>query len=153
MREAELLENAPEADRGQINGEAFTENALQIHAAPAHHSVLLWIGASLNELPQFLFLLRRKFRGPPGRSGVDEPVRTSLIEAMHPVPQRLAVHAADTGRFGARHPVVNRRQCQQPPRLVSVPHLDRQAAQVIATKVLPKQNRCAHLHPRIIVTR
>ena len=57
MREAELLENTPEAHLGQINAEAFAKNPLEIHAAPAHNAVLLRIGAGLHEAPQFLFLL------------------------------------------------------------------------------------------------
>ena len=57
MRKAKLLENASEAYFGQINGKAFSKNALEIHAAPARNSVLLRIGAGLHEAPQFLFLL------------------------------------------------------------------------------------------------
>ena len=69
----------------------------------------LLIGTGLHKLLQLLFLLGRKFRRPTGRLGVDEPVRALFIEAMDPVPQRLAIHAADARSLFAIHPVVNRR--------------------------------------------
>jgi hypothetical protein len=39
---------------------------------------------------------------------------------MNPIPQRLAVQAADPGRFATIHPVADRRQRQQPSALVDV---------------------------------
>jgi hypothetical protein len=60
MRKAKLLENASEAHLGQINAKAFAKNPLEIHAAPARDPILLRIGASFHETPQFLFLLQRK---------------------------------------------------------------------------------------------
>ena len=54
---------------------------------------------------------------------VEQPVRAGRVEAMNPVAQGLAVHAADLGRLGAAHPLENRRQRQKPPALVVV--LDR----------------------------
>ena len=142
---AELLENAPQAHFGEINGKALPKNALQVHAAPAHNPINLRIGAGLHELLQLLFLLRRKFRRAAARLDVDQPVGALLIEAMHPVPQRLAIHAADARRLLAIHSVANRRQCQQPPRLIGVLRLRRQAAQGVRLKIIPNSNRCAHL--------
>ena len=51
MRKAQLPENTPEAHLAQINGEAFAENPLEIHAAPACNPVLFWIGTGLHEVP------------------------------------------------------------------------------------------------------
>ena len=51
---------------------------------------------------------------------VDEALLTRPVEAMHPVAQRLAVHAADLRRRTSVHAVPDRSQRQQPPALVDV---------------------------------
>jgi len=51
------------------------------------------------------FLILRELRRPAARLDADQPVRTVLVEAVHPIPQRLPVHAADPRRLGAVHPV------------------------------------------------
>ena len=61
VREAEFLESAPEAHLREIDREAFPKNALQVHAAPAHHAVGPRIGTRLHKLPQLLLLLVRQF--------------------------------------------------------------------------------------------
>ena len=92
--------------------------------------VFFRIGTGLHQLAQVLFLLARKLPRATRRLDVDQPVGALLIEAMHPVAQRLAIHAADAGRLLAIHPVANRRQRQQSPRLIGVLRLRGQAAQV-----------------------
>lgn len=42
---------------------------------------------------------------------------------MRPVPQGLPIHAADPRRIGPAHPVVDRRDREQPPRLVGILNL------------------------------
>jgi hypothetical protein len=113
-REAELLHDAPEAHFRQIDAEAIPNDALQVDAAPAHHSVRLRVGSVLDELLQHLLLLVRQARSSPGRLDVDQPVRPMLVEPVRPVPQGLPVHAADPGRLGAAHAVQHCRQGQQP---------------------------------------
>src|SRR4029077_1142312 len=105
VREAELLERAPQAHLRQIDTEALSENTLQVDAAPAYDPILLRVGAGLDKLLQCLFLLVGELRRPPGRLDVDQTIRTVLVEAVRPVPQRLPVHAADPRRLGAVHPV------------------------------------------------
>jgi hypothetical protein len=70
-----------------------------------------------------------------------------LVEAVHPVPQCLPVHAADPHRLGADHSVMNCRQRQQPTRLIGILRLRRQPTQILGQKILPKSNRRAHLRP------
>src|SRR3981189_1238785 len=120
MRKAKLLENASEAHLGHINAKAFAKNPLEIHAAPARNSILLRIGASFHETLKFLFLLQRRRRGAAGGFGVDKPLSALSMEAMHPIAQRRAIHAADARRLFAVHSVVNRSQGQEATRLVGV---------------------------------
>src|SRR4029078_6228840 len=122
VREAELLERAPQAHLRQIETEALSENTLQVDAAPAYAPILLRVGAGLDKLLQCFFLLVGELRRPPGRLDVHQTLRPGLVEAVRPVPQPLPVHAADPRRLGAVHPVANRRQRQQPSRLRRIPH-------------------------------
>src|SRR5258708_40119922 len=66
---------------------------------------------------------------------------------MHPIAQRLAIHAADARRLFAVHSVVNRSQGQEATRLVGVLRRSRQTAQPVRLKILPKTNRGAHSQP------
>src|SRR5713101_1785568 len=147
MRKAKLLENASEAHLGQINAKAFAKNPLEIHAAPARNPILLRIGASFHETPQFLFLLQRKLRWAARGCGVDQAFSALVIETMHPIAQRLAIHAADARRLFAVHSVVNRSQGQEATRLVGVLRRSRQTAQPVRLKILPKTNSGAHSQP------
>ena len=129
MGEAELPENTSEADLGQINRKARTKDPLEIDAARGHKSVLLRIGTSLHEAAQFLHLLIRKLRRSAGRFGIDQAIGSALIKAVHPIPQRLAIHAADACNLLAIPAVVDRRQRQQPPRLMGIFYRCCQSAQ------------------------
>jgi uncharacterized protein len=53
-----------------------------------------------------------------------------FIEAMRPVPQRLPIHAVNPGRRRPIHPIVDRSQRQQPPRLIRVLRLPGQTAKM-----------------------
>jgi hypothetical protein len=48
--------------------------------------------------------------GLPRSFAIDEPRRALLVEAMHPVAQRLPVHGSDLGGVFTAHPVEHRRQ-------------------------------------------
>ena len=74
VRKAEFLERAPEAHGREINPETLPKNALQVHAAPAHHPVFFRIGTGLHQLAQVLFLLARKRPRATRRLDVDQPV-------------------------------------------------------------------------------
>jgi hypothetical protein len=69
---------------------------------------------------------------------------------MHPIPQRLAVHAADANRFLAPLALTHRRQSQKTPRLVGVLRFHGKLAEFICAVVLPDLNCYRHaLSPRI----
>jgi hypothetical protein len=84
------------------------------------------------------FCAAESLEGRPGGFDVNEPVRPVLIEGMHPVAQRLPIHAANTRCLLAVHPVVNRRNRKQSPRLAGILHRPRQHAQFIRIKIIPK---------------
>jgi len=59
MGEAKPLELPADRDCRQIDTELGSQDTLQVHASPAHHAVLLRIGAGLHQLPQCFLLLCR----------------------------------------------------------------------------------------------
>ena len=84
------------------------DELLQVHAPPAHHPMHRPIWSLLDELSQCGQLLRRQTRWVALGPGVFEPIRPLLVEAMHPVPQGLPVHAANASGLRPVHPVQHR---------------------------------------------
>src|SRR5260221_14009835 len=107
MGKAEFLEHPPDRDSRQINTEALSKDTLQVRASPAYHSILLRIGAGLHQFPQHVPLLGRQLRPTARWFDIDQAVGTRFIEAMGPVPQRLAIHAAHQRRWPPIHPLVD----------------------------------------------
>ena len=66
------------------------------------------------------------------------PGRARAIEAMHPVPQGLALHAADPGSFRPPMAVQHGRQGQQPPALIGVLRTARQIPHVFRAVIPAK---------------
>src|SRR5215208_2691756 len=66
------------------------------------------------------------------------------LRAVHPVPQRLAVHATDPRGIGPAHPIQHRRKRQQTPTLVGVLGGRRKPPQLVGRKVRPHRHRCRH---------
>src|SRR5258708_34648298 len=112
MRKAELLEHPPDLDCRQIATEALSKDTLQVHPAQANHSIPLRIRAGLHQFPQYVPLLGRQFRATAPWFDINEAVGTTFVEATDPIPQRLAIHAANPGRGRPIHPIVDRCQRQ-----------------------------------------
>ena len=92
------------------DAEALGHDLLQVHPAPAHNSMHGALRAGFNDLRQLRQLLRREARRVAFRPAVLEPFGAPFIEAVHPVPQRLAVHATDPRGIGPAHPIQHRRK-------------------------------------------
>ena len=144
MREAELLQDL--ADRALVVGdaEALGHDLLQVDPAPAHDPVHGTVRAGLDELAKLRQLLRRQARRMAFRPAVFEPFGAAFVEAVHPVAQGLAVHAADPRRSGPAHPVQHRRNGQQAPALVGVLRGRRDPPQLSGRKICPHLHRCRH---------
>src|SRR3954462_8179934 len=144
VREAELLEDL--ADRALVvsDAEALGHDLLQVHPAPAHDSMHGALRPGFNDLGELPQLLRREARRVAFRPAVLEPFGAPFIEAVHPVPQRLAVHATDPRGIGPAHPIQHRRKRQQTPTLVGVLGGRRKPPQLVGRKVRPHRHRCRH---------
>jgi hypothetical protein len=130
MREAERPEEL--ADCALVIGdpEALGDDALQVEPPPTDHAVHGPVRACLDEFGDLGALpLREARRGTLGPV-VQQAIGTLRVEPVHPVAQRLPVHAADPSRRRPVHAVQNRGQRQQPPALVRVVRRSRQAPEL-----------------------
>ena len=106
--EAKLLEELSDIAGMKVDAEPLGDDPLEIDPSPAHDAILFTIRPDLDDLRNLGQLLRRQARLGTRRPIVDEAPRPGGVEAMHPVAQRLAVHAADLGCSFSVHPVPDR---------------------------------------------
>ena len=110
MREAQLLEKRADMAFVILHPKPVLDHALKIDPAPPNDTINLRVWTGLYDGDQFGLLLLRKSWWGTGCPVVEQTFGTSLVEPMHPVPERLPVHAANEGSLGAAHAVKNRRQ-------------------------------------------
>ena len=120
VREAELLQQLSDIALVEHDPEPLSDDPLEVEPPPAHHPVLLTIRAGFDDLRELSQLLIREARLGTLGPVVDQALRTRGVEAMDPVAQGLAVHAADLRRRAAVHSLADRSQRQKPPTLVDV---------------------------------
>jgi hypothetical protein len=94
MREAERLEKLADAPLVIRDAEASGDRRLQVDTTPAYDAVRLRIRPGLDDLRELGQLRRREPRLRAFAAMIEEPPRPFGIETMHPIAQRLAVHAA-----------------------------------------------------------
>ncbi|CAA9299606.1 MAG: hypothetical protein AVDCRST_MAG40-262 [uncultured Gemmatimonadaceae bacterium] len=114
----------------QAHPELAPDPRLQVAAAPAHHAVARQLRPLLDPAVHRGLLLGREPRRGAGGAAVRQPGDPLGVVAVHPVAERLPVHAARLGRVLARTPVQHQRDRQHPPRRVRVPAAGRLAPQV-----------------------
>ena len=119
------------------DAEALPDHALQINPAPAHHTVTLPIGPGLDQRLQFGLLCPVQTAGWSRMLIIAQAIRPFSIEAVDPVPQRLAVHAAHAGRIRPARPVTDCCQGQKPARSVRLPATRRKSPQIRGRIVIP----------------
>ena len=102
------------------NPELGLDPELQIHAPPAHDAIGHRIRAGLDHAGQFRQLRFCQLRRCARCLEVEKTFRPRFVEAVHPVPQDLAVHATDLRGRRPAHAIINRRDRQQPARLIGV---------------------------------
>lgn len=137
VREAELVQDL--ADRARVVGhaEALGDQLLEVDPAPAHDTMHGPIWTGLDELGQFGLLVR----GEAGRvalgADVLQPLRAALVEAVNPVAQGLAVHAAEARRLAPAHPVQDGGEGQKATALVGVLRRGREPTKLMGREVRP----------------
>ena len=147
VRKAQLLQETADRHLIQIDLEARLDLLSQVDTAPAHHAVHLGIG-SLQYDPANRLLLRRVELGlATRRLGVDQPVDTLFVVGVHPIAQRLAIHAADPGRFLAALSFAHGGKRKQAARLVGILRLDRQLSERPRTMLSSQLDSRRHPRP------
>src|SRR5271163_5217121 len=128
----------------KVDAEPFGNDTLEIDAPPPDDAIFLTVRAGLDDLRKLSQLFLRQARLGTFRPVVDEALRPRSVEAMNPVAQRLAVHAADLRRRASVHPVPDRRQRQKPPALVDVLRTTGKPPKLLGRIVLSQSHRCRH---------
>lgn len=134
------------ADRalGQLYAEALGDHRGKINAPPAHDAMFGKVGTADYQRGNGGLLLGRQ---APGRTAAAKPVRQPgkalLVVAMHPVAQRLPVHATQTRRIAARMTVENQSERQHTPRCRTIAAARCRRAQARRV-VVPPSDRNRH---------
>jgi hypothetical protein len=141
-RELELLEKPADVTLGDLDIEPRLDLGLKIKAAPAHHMVHVDIRTFLDQ-PRQLGQLRGVQPGAtPRPRPVAQAVHARLVVADHPVPQRLAVHAASSRRRCAGGSLQHQGQRHQAARLIAVLRPPRFSAQLLCRQIGPSNRQC-----------
>src|SRR5580700_9364409 len=120
VREAKLLQELSDIARMKVDAEPFGNDTLEIDAPPPDDAISFTVRAGLNDLRKLSQLFFRQARLGTFRPVVDEALWPRSVEAMNPVAQRLAIHAADLRRRRSVHSIANRRQRQKTTGLADV---------------------------------
>ena len=113
------------------DAKAFFDQTLQIDPTPALDAIDVDIRTSLDDPVKLGQSIGIRQSGATGLRTVQETPRTFDIVAMHPVPQRLTLHAGSVRSLGPLVAVQNRRDRQASTRLSIIPQLP---AQKLAVK-------------------
>src|SRR5215211_1682349 len=99
MREAQLLQGAVDRIVGYRDAELLMQLHDQIARPPAHHAMARRDRTLLDQLSEKSFVFVGELAGRTRRELAEQAVRPLFVEPYHPVPQRLAVHAAGLRRL------------------------------------------------------
>ena len=114
--EAHPLQNVAHATLGQLHAPLRCDHPRQVHSSPAQHAVLDRIGSVPHPIGDFRFLLRRQQRlGSDVADLVGQASKARFVIAMHPVAQRLTVHAARLGGVRARRAIKDHSEREHSP--------------------------------------
>ncbi len=99
MGEAQAIEQPVHGGLGNRNGKLFVDPLHKVASAPAHNLVHRGDRPAFHQRRQLRLLRGCEFGRRARRGVVDQAVRSVFVEAMHPVAQRLPIHAADLRRI------------------------------------------------------
>jgi hypothetical protein len=133
--EAEILQKCPDIAFTIINPKAALDDALKIGAPPAHNTIDFLVRSGLNNRSQFGLVSRREAGIWAARPLITQSLRPGLIEPMHPIAQRLTIHAANPRGVGPVHAVQHPSQRQQSSTLAIVLRALGQPAKFCGRKV------------------
>jgi hypothetical protein len=110
VAEPKLLQDLSHGALVIDDAEALSHETLQVDPAPAHDAMHGPIRTGLDKTGQLRLLLGGQTRRVALRPSVLQPIRSTFVEAVNPITQRLPVHAADPRRLYPVHPLQHRSQ-------------------------------------------
>ena len=118
--EAETPQHVAYTAFRQMNAEPCLDHTRQIRTAPAHDTMLGQARTSANHYRRLGFLLRCQAWLGTSRNATGQPGKTAVVVAVHPVSQRLAVHAAQGGCLHTVVPIQHQRRSEHAPRCIGI---------------------------------
>jgi hypothetical protein len=136
--EAEPAQHLADRALVQPDREAGLDQGPQVGPAPAHHAVPVGVRPPLHGGHQLGLLLGREPRPRPGAASVVQAGEPLGVVAVHPVPQRLPVHAGAPCRRLPRGALQDQRQGQHAACRPRVPAQARLPSQLGRARLLPR---------------
>ena len=149
VREAQCFQHATNRDLVEIDIEPSHDDPPEVYAAPTYDDVGFRIRTRFDDPCKFGALCCGQLGPRPRRLAIDKAVRPAGIEGVHPVSQRLPIHAADPRGGFTTHAVANGGQGEKAARLFRVAAAGRQSTLCFGTVVVAQFDRCRHRRPRI----
>jgi hypothetical protein len=112
MAKAEPYEQGAHAALGQAYAVARLDHLRQVDPPPADHPVLGQLGTGTDEGGNLDLLLSRQTRLGTRRFAVGQARQPFIVVSMHPIAERLPVHAATLRRLRAAVAFQNQRNSQ-----------------------------------------
>ena len=143
--ETQSAQQRTDAALRQVHAEPCLDHACKVDPPPAYHAVLRDRRPVRNEAGNRRILLGAQSRLGPWRRPIRQTSKPRFVVAVHPVAQRLAVHAALLRRLGARAALQHQCQGQHPPRRVAVRRARRHPPKSRRVQI-PTRDRNSHRH-------
>jgi hypothetical protein len=144
MRETQVLQSAIDRVVRHRERKLLVQPHDQIARPPAHHAVDCRNRPLRHDPREKSLVGVVKLGWNARRRDIDETVWPLLVEADHPVPQRLAIHPANRRRAFPRGPIEHRRNRQKPARLRGILGTLRKLPNLASRIVRPNRNGLAH---------
>ena len=119
----------------------------QINTPPADHARRLPIRPGLDPCCDCLLLLGRKQGWAARAHVIQQPLQTLGVEAMHPVAQRLPIHATEFGSGRARIAIQHHGYRQGSPGYARILRTNRRRPKLRCGKIRPRHCNCHHPRP------
>jgi len=139
-----LAQHAAQRLLGDSDTELLENPLAEIDDPPAHDPMNRRNWPALHNRRQRRAMFVVQPRPLPRGLAIDQPVRAMRVELEHPIADDLQSDAANLRRLGARRPVVNRRQSQQPSRLRTILRSSRRRPKRTRVKISAKSNCRRH---------
>jgi transposase len=147
VTEAPLVQQVPHRTLRHHDAEPSLDDLLQVDPAPADDTVHRHVRTSLDDRVELGQLLRVQQAARLRLRAIQKPCHALGIVPMHPVAQRLTLHAGRFRGSAATVSVQNRRDRQTAPRLAHALARPRHPSKILRRQIRPRDREAHHYAP------